>query len=142
MPLTTSSTGAAAGFLRGGLRLVGEFSVAGAGSSDGGRKPVSGVFSPSVESKRVFSYGNELGLHKLVSGFPKCVERAPAILDSGGWELPGPSVQGSAISAHWTQLSFGTCIVDVTYLYPVIKMLLCNIYFNKTVCVTCSIHYR
>ena len=140
MPLTTSSTGAAAGFLRGGLRLVGEFFVVGAGSSDGGWKPVSGVFSPSVESKRV--YGNELGSRKLMSGFPKCVERAPAILDSGRWELPGPSVQGSAISPHWTQLSFGTCIVDVTYLYPVIKMLLCNIYFNKTVCVTCSIHDR
>ena len=64
MPLTTSSTGTAAGFLRGGLRLVGEFSVVGAGSSDGGRKPVSGVFSPSVESKRVFSYSNELGSYQ------------------------------------------------------------------------------
>ena len=77
MALTTSSTGAAAGFLRGGLRLVGEFSIVGAGSSDGGQKPVSGVFSPSVESKRVFLYSNELGSCKLVSGFLKCVERAP-----------------------------------------------------------------
>ena len=48
----------------------------------------------------------------------------------GGWELLELSAQGSTISAQqW--VSFCTCVVDMTNLYPVIEMLLCNVYFKK-----------
>lgn len=62
-------------------------------------------------------------------------------LRSGGWELLELSAQGSTISAQqW--VSFCTCVVDMTNLYPVIEMLLCNVYFKKTICMTCSIYCR